>query len=193
MGSKEAASLYRDILNYFYEKTLSRLPDQFQIYWLCDPSTAERSYQELFKSTGFPVKMQKGNDLGEKLCHGAGLLLNHHDQAFLVGGDCIELSPAIFKEASKQLNQHDVCVGPASDGGYYLIGIKTLMPELFQNIPWGTEKVLDATLTQASQLSLKHSLTETLNDIDLPEDWERIKQLHSKIQNTEKLFGNDKE
>ncbi len=88
----------------------------------------------------------------------------------IIGSDCPELSPRILSAAFALLLDHDLVLGPALDGGYYLIGLNALHPELFQGIPWGSEQVLAATLSRARQLGLKIHLLPTLRDIDRPED-----------------------
>jgi hypothetical protein len=68
------------------------------------------------------------------------------------------------------LDNSDVVLGPADDGGYYLIGLRSAHPELFHNIPWGTDRVCALTVQQAERVGLSISFLETLADIDRPED-----------------------
>ena len=73
-------------------------------------------------------------------------------------------------------------MGPALDGGYYLIGLKRDLPEIFSSIPWGTDKVLEHTLGAIGRLGLKTALLETLADVDRPDDlhiWEEMKRAGS--------------
>ena len=64
----------------------------------------------------------------------------------IIGTDCPDLSQNIIEDAFLALNSHDVVLGPASDGGYYLIGMQQFTPEIFQNITWSTEQVLQQTI-----------------------------------------------
>ena len=82
-----------------------------------------------------------------------------------------------MNSAFSRLTDHDLVLGPATDGGYYLIGLTALYPELFQDMPWGTDTVLVKTQTKAEELGLRTAFLEPLTDIDRPEDlhvWENI-------------------
>jgi rSAM/selenodomain-associated transferase 1 len=99
-------------------------------------------------------------------------------QAVLTGSDCPGIRPDILKNAFISLNDNDLVFGPATDGGYYLVGLKSMVWEIFDGINWGTDSVLTQTLDVVKQLGLKYSLLEMLNDIDRCEDlpvWEKIK------------------
>ena len=94
----------------------------------------------------------------------------------IIGIDCPELNIAIIRNAFESLDENDLVLGEASDGGYYLIGLRKIIPELFQNIAWGTNKVLSKTKIIAQQLKLNIVILPVLSDIDRPEDlaiWEK--------------------
>lgn len=90
--------------------------------------------------------------------------------AIAVGSDVPGLSSEILDKAFKRLRGHDVVLGPAADGGYYLIGMTRFRPELFASINWGTERVLVQTRETITHLGLTVGELPTLNDIDRPED-----------------------
>jgi rSAM/selenodomain-associated transferase 1 len=92
------------------------------------------------------------------------------NRVILIGSDIPGLTPAILKKAFSALSFHDLVLGPARDGGYYLIGMTRPLPLLFQGIPWGTAFVFEATAGIARQSGLTPFLLEPLNDIDRPED-----------------------
>ena len=92
-------------------------------------------------------------------------------QVVLIGSDLPDLTPAIIRESFERLTNHDLVLGPARDGGYYLIGLKANRPELFGSpMIWGTEEVLKNTLLTADRLGLKTALLTRLRDVDRPED-----------------------
>ena len=106
------------------------------------------------------------------------------ERTVIIGTDCPEITPKLVRESFDRLAACGVVLGPATDGGYYLIGLRRPAPELFTGIPWGSERVLDDTLRRAGELSLKVSLLETLSDVDRPEDlavWHRAKQLPAAV------------
>ncbi|MBE9156587.1 TIGR04282 family arsenosugar biosynthesis glycosyltransferase [Nodosilinea sp. LEGE 06152] len=97
--------------------------------------------------------------------------------AIAIGSDCPALGADHLAATLKALSQVDVVLGPATDGGYYLIGLRQLEPALFKAIAWGTDQVLAQTLTAAKAQGLTVKLLPPLTDIDRPEDlpqWEAI-------------------
>lgn len=97
--------------------------------------------------------------------------------AIAIGSDCPALGVEHLTAALEALTQVDLVIGPATDGGYYLIGLRQLNPALFRDISWGTDQVLAQTLAVATRQVLTVKLLAPLTDIDYPEDlpqWERI-------------------
>ena len=122
-----------------------------------------------------------GNDVRYQ-CQGEGDLGSRMALAFasafeegsksvvIIGTDCPSLKPKLMGDAFQELSQHDLVLGPAQDGGYYLIGLRRLIPELFTGISWGTSEVLQQTVTIGKQLDLAIAYLPTLADVDRPED-----------------------
>ena len=115
---------------------------------------------------------QSDGDLGERMksafksSFAAGI-----SKVLIIGIDCPDLNANLMAEAFDALNEDcDLVLGPAADGGYYLIGLNRLIPELFFNINWGTSKVLSQTKNIAERLSLNVGYLKVLNDVDRPED-----------------------
>ncbi|MDZ8109985.1 MAG: TIGR04282 family arsenosugar biosynthesis glycosyltransferase [Nostoc sp. DedQUE12a] len=98
------------------------------------------------------------------------------EKAIIIGTDCPGLNAQILATAFDKLCTFDLVLGPAIDGGYYLIGLRQPIPELFANIEWGTSQVFQRTLEIAQKLNLSHVNLVPLADIDRPEDlsiWEQ--------------------
>ncbi len=93
-----------------------------------------------------------------------------NQRIILAGSDCPALTAAILHSALNKLKQLDLVLGPAMDGGYYLIGLNRPCPALFTELSWGTSKVLAETLKKAGEQGLSVNLVDTLYDIDRPED-----------------------
>lgn len=122
---------------------------------------------------------QSQGDLGERIkCALEMAFANNMANVIIIGTDCPSLSPEIITEAYEALTEYDLVLGPALDGGYYLIGLNHLIPELFQNIKWSTEEVLLQTLAIAQQLKLRVYQLSILADVDRPEDL-KICQLYN--------------
>jgi hypothetical protein len=105
------------------------------------------------------------------------------ERVIIIGIDCPDLDAAILKQAYEQLQSHDLILGQAADGGYYLIGLRRLIPELFTGIDWGSDRVLSQTLTIAKNLGSPWQLLPELADIDRPED------LHILINHPEIIYS----
>ena len=119
---------------------------------------------------------QVGLDLGERMDNAFKAGFDQEcDRIVLVGSDCPELTADILEKAFQALDHHPVVLGPAADGGYYLVGLKQRLSNVFKDIPWGTENVLEETRNALSSLEVSFALLEQLNDVDTPEDlpiWE---------------------
>ena len=98
------------------------------------------------------------------------------EKVIIIGTDCPGVNAQILATAFEKLHAFDVVIGPAIDGGYYLIGLQQSIPELFVNIEWGTAEVFQKTVDIAQKLSLSQVNLPPLADIDRPEDlpiWEQ--------------------
>ncbi len=118
-------------------------------------------------------RRQDGEDLGSRMYAAfKHAFLAGVDRAILVGTDLPRLNHKLLEQALEALRDNDVVLGPACDGGYYLIGMKRLHPSLFQDVQWGTYEVLTRTLGIAQRNGLSVQLLETMVDVDRPEDLE---------------------
>ncbi len=123
---------------------------------------------------GLLIRDQGDGDLGARMARAVATAFAEKAEAVVViGGDCAELTAAHLEHAFAALQRSDVVIGPAEDGGYYLIGMRRLLPELFQGIHWGTSNVLAQTRTVARALRLNVEELATLGDVDVPADLAR--------------------
>jgi len=125
---------------------------------------------DLFTDPKTSFTIQQGEDLGQRMSAAFENLLKNHRSVVLIGCDLPELTSALISNAFNALQSNDVVIGPSCDGGYYLIGLNKETPDLFKEISWSTEKVLNQTLEKAGRLSLKVQLLDQLRDIDTLED-----------------------
>ena len=111
--------------------------------------------------------MQPAADLGERLTYAfAQAFAGGAARAVVIGTDCPGLSAALLGQAFEELRTHDLVVGPADDGGYYLLGLSAPRPALFANKAWSTATVLADTLADAARLHLRVARLPTLHDVD---------------------------
>jgi uncharacterized protein len=128
---------------------------------------------------GFTVKPQVGRDLGQRLQNAFDFLFSAGaDKAILLASDTPDISSLIITKALDALKSRDVVLGPSHDGGYYLIGMRTLHHELFIGIRWGSSEVLAHTVDRINSLGLTLHLLPELIDIDNAADYELWKSAH---------------
>ena len=124
----------------------------------------------------FAYRPQGCGDLGERMERAFNDAFGRDDpsqaagRVVLAGSDIPDLTAEILKRAFAELESHDLVLGPAEDGGYYLIGLTRPAPGLFRDVPWGADRVLARTREIAGRLGLSVRLLETLRDVDRPED-----------------------
>ena len=120
-------------------------------------------------------KPQGHGNLGEKLKKAFGDAFSAGAQRVVtIGCDCPDLNKEHIGRAFDALYLKDLVLGPATDGGYYLIGLQRPLDALFENIPWGTDKVFKTTVALAQKLGLSIEILEELHDVDRPADLEYI-------------------
>lgn len=123
-------------------------------------------------------KNQGEGDLGVRMMRSLiDAFANKYEQVLIIGTDCPGLDCQILTSALEKLQGSELVLGPAIDGGYYLIGLRQLVPELFSNIPWGTDQVFSQTVEIAQKLNLSSAYLSSLADVDRPEDlivWQQI-------------------
>lgn len=125
----------------------------------------------------YPWLPQQGDDLGERLNHSFHrCFLQGHTPIILAGADCPLLDTTILQQALAELANHEVVLGPALDGGYYLIGLNRPQPQLFSAMNWGETGVLAETKHRCQQAKLSVALLPILSDIDLPADLAHLPQ-----------------
>jgi rSAM/selenodomain-associated transferase 1 len=120
------------------------------------------------------MKIQQGSDLGEKMHHATETTLVENAFVVLIGSDCPEITTDILNQSYQHLsNGKDAVLGPASDGGYYLIGLKKPNSSIFQDIAWGEASVAERTRKNFADLGLEYVELEELSDIDTLDDYQR--------------------
>lgn len=166
IGPDKAMEVYDRLLSHTHQVT--RCLD-------CDKTVffSEKIEEEgLWGDGNFALACQSGTELGRRMENAFDMqFAKGAEKVCIIGSDTFEISPEILKASFNALQKHDVVIGPARDGGYYLLGMKELQPELFHNKSWSTEGVLSQTLDDLHRLQLDYFLLPELNDIDHKEDW----------------------
>lgn len=165
IGDAKAYSIYL-LLSEHTRSVVDRLPQQKALYY---SDFIDRD--DAWSNDEYHKFVQSGSDLGEKMENAFKAGFNAGFKSIcIIGTDCLELSEKVVTEAFRKLLTHDVVVGPAVDGGYYLLGMNYLHSILFKDKKWGTKTVLTDTLKDIRLLGLTVFELELLNDIDRVED-----------------------
>ena len=110
--------------------------------------------------------IQIGSGLGERMNNAFNQLLDNYHKVVLIGSDLPEISATLIDEAFEKLDTNDLVIGPAEDGGYYLIALKTPQPTLFSAIEYSKAEVFEQTLVRAEAEKLKVASLKKLRDVD---------------------------
>jgi rSAM/selenodomain-associated transferase 1 len=170
IGDKSALEIYKYLLQHTANVSKEVDADRFVFY------SESIQDNDIWDDSFFNKKLQYGNDLGERMQNAFQQLFDsNYKNVIIIGSDLLDLNSAIINKAFSLINEYDAVIGPAKDGGYYLLGLKAANPKLFKNKEWGTETVRRDTLND-----LKNSTVFTLdelNDIDTFEDMKPYNQL----------------
>ena len=167
IGDKKALEVYQFLLNHTMGIT-SPLPVDKIVYY-----SEFINHDDIWDPKTFKKALQKGPSLGDKMAHAfrqgfdAG-----YKNIVLIGSDVYHLNTEDLKHGFKLLRENEAVIGPADDGGYYLLGLNTMIPEVFIGKEWGTETVLEDTLADLKNRSV--AMLPARNDVDVLEDIKNI-------------------
>lgn len=171
LGMEAAALLYEKLVHECLATCVSA--DLCPVDICCEPSPQHPFFQHCSSHYQTGLQQQQGSDLGQRMSAAIQLALKQAELVVLIGGDCPWLTAGDLDTAILALQQgSDVVLGPAEDGGYYLIGMKQHYPELFHDMPWGTDRVLAITETRLHQQGLTWHRLARRRDLDTAEDYD---------------------
>jgi uncharacterized protein len=167
IGDEAALVVYKRLLEHTREITSKVRAKRFVYYssWIDGHDGWDQSKYE--------KQLQSGMDLGQRMANALSRVLQDVGTAAIIGSDCFELTADIIDQAFAVLEHHDAVIGPARDGGYYLLGITQFHPELFAGKQWSTGTVYQDTVTDLSALGLSYAALPVLSDIDDIDDLKR--------------------
>jgi rSAM/selenodomain-associated transferase 1 len=174
----EAATLHGSFVLDTLERTKAATA-QFKLpldrYLACAPSSAHVFFKIMEERQGVNLIDQIGDDLGARMAQAfENLFARNYKHVLIIGTDVPSLPFEQYKQALTMLDSHDLVLGPALDGGYYLIGLNRPVPDLFTGIPWSTEQVLKLTQEKAGALGLKIALLAPWRDVDTTDDLQAL-------------------
>jgi rSAM/selenodomain-associated transferase 1 len=166
LGDDKALEIYKELLQHTSDIALKTSADKFVFYF----NKIEK--EDIWDENNFIKKLQSDADLGIKMQDAFSQIFEQgYEKVVIIGSDCFELTNEIISNAFEQLDTNDVVIGPANDGGYYLLGMKKLYPQLFENKQWSTAAVYQQTIADFEKAHIKYHALVTLTDVDTEEDW----------------------
>lgn len=165
IGNEKALEVYNELLAHTKTITQNIAADKFVFY------NNEITNDDIWDNLIYHKMLQSEADLGFKMQEAfTSLFKKGYEKVLIIGSDCFQLQEDTIKEALHLLEQKAVVIGPANDGGYYLLGMKKLFPEFFSNKTWSTADVYKDTVADFEMLNLKWASLPTLIDVDTEED-----------------------
>ena len=163
IGDENALIIYKMLLQHT-ANVVEKLSCDKAVYYSVKVRTTD-----IWDNNLYQKHQQHGIDLGQRMYNAfSDSFEKGYEKVLIIGSDLYDLKPKHIQEAFDKLNTHDVVIGPAQDGGYYLLGMKKLQSNIFENKHWGTDTVRATTLNDLR--SQKVAQLEVLNDIDIYED-----------------------
>ncbi|MEP7253972.1 MAG: TIGR04282 family arsenosugar biosynthesis glycosyltransferase, partial [Ginsengibacter sp.] len=143
LGPEKALEIYKALLKHTRDISVDLFCDKFIFY---EDFVNEN---DLWPNDVYKKYLQEGSDLGSRMEKAFKQLFDsRYEKVVIVGSDCYELSDNAIKNAFYLLSENDIVIGPASDGGYYLLGMKKFIPQLFEDKKWSSETVYIDTINQ---------------------------------------------
>ncbi|HMR44417.1 MAG TPA: TIGR04282 family arsenosugar biosynthesis glycosyltransferase [Saprospiraceae bacterium] len=168
LGDDEALRIYLELCNHTRRTALQVTAARFLFYSDWTPENDDWPAQFFMK------KKQTEADLGARMEAAFAEVFQTHAPVLIIGSDCPGLSSDIIGQAFEQLTRSDFVIGPAADGGYYLLGMQNFEPFVFKNMSWSHENVLRDTLQKISVAGKTCFLLPELTDIDTVDDWAKF-------------------
>lgn len=182
LGEESAKAAYEKLVCRVLEQCRDAGPDRIVIAY--DPPEKSGEIQHWLSPwlIAYPGEVswheQSRGDLGDRLEHAAESVFQEcgeETQLAIIGTDCVHLDRDVFTETWSRLDEGaDAVFGPTEDGGYYLLGLKAPQGCLFQQIPWSSEKTLDASVEAAEKAGLSTQLLPKQFDVDTIDEWRRV-------------------
>ena len=170
LGEDAAAELYRDLICSTLEMAVDSGLCPVELW--CSPTMAHPFFQQCSQQFGVELHEQTRGDLGRRMSHALETSSKSCQALLLIGADCPTLSADDLEEAFVLLEQDtELVLGPAEDGGYYLIGMREFYPFVFDDVPWSTSTVLELTKTRLNNRRVKWQCLTLRRDLDTADDY----------------------
>ena len=167
VGDDKALAIYIALMEHTRNIALATNTNRLLFY------SQHLNFEDQWSNEDFQKSLQVEGDLGSKMKAAFATAFEHSQKAIIIGSDCASLNAEIVADAFAKLDDHDFVIGPAMDGGYYLLGMRSFEPAVFDDMEWSTESVFSDTVKTIEGLGKTYGLLPELSDIDFEEDWEK--------------------
>lgn len=165
IGDKKALQIYHFLLQHTAQVVAGVASDKIIFY------SDEVLQKDAFQGPNYYKTLQESGDLGTKMKAAFEQAFEKgYKRVVIIGSDCYDLSSVLLEEALIALHTQPVVIGPAQDGGYYLLGLNKMVPALFENQPWSQDNLLQSTINSLEALEHSYKLLPELKDVDHLED-----------------------
>ncbi len=175
LSHDQAARLHADLTRGCLRKCTTASLCDVQLW--CSPDTSHPFFVECGQHYRVSLHRQTGHDLGERMSNALQRMRGRYRKLIIIGTDAPALDIGTIDGAAAALDETDVVLVPAEDGGYVLLGAAAYRPGLLAGVPWGTSSVLSCTLRSLDRLGLAYRLLGQCWDVDRPADLERYRSL----------------
>lgn len=167
VGDDKALAIYKALMDHTRNVALATNTNRLLFY------SQHINLEDNWSNEDFQKELQAEGALGTKMKFAFVRAFRNARKVVIIGSDCASLTPDIVGDAFAQLSDHDFVIGPAMDGGYYLLGMRSFEAAVFENIAWSTASVFPDTVKIIENLGKTYTLLPELSDIDYEEDWEK--------------------
>jgi len=169
LSPAEAAKLHERLALHTLEMVSQAAIANVELW--CAPDNSHPFFQYCRETYPLTLHEQVGDDLGQRMHHAFTSALTRSDRCLIIGTDCPQLTPQHLSATLGWLDrEHDCVITPAADGGYVMLGLSKVEAELFRDIRWGSEHVLNETIARLKTLQWQWQQQTALHDIDHPSD-----------------------
>ena len=165
-GKEFALGFYKECSRHLFAEILKNQNDFFTPFLFCSEKDELNKMMD-WAGSGFEYYYQEGSDLGKRMSNAFNRVYTlGAKKAVIIGTDVPDISRKVITDSFMMLDEEDFVIGPSTDGGYYLLGMKNLKCNLFSDIIWSTESVLDQTINRIDENNCSLVKLEQLHDID---------------------------
>ena len=175
ISAEQAADLHKEFTRDRLQMCTAAGLCEVQLW--CSPDTGHQFFTDCGQLFDVKLQTQYGEDLGARMSNAIRYMLGSYKKIIIIGTDAPALDSTMIDAVINKLDDNDVVLVPAEDGGYVLLGATTHDEKLLANVPWGSEQVLSSTIANIESLGLKYSLFGKCWDVDRPEDLQRYRDL----------------